>query len=170
MTTENVGDPITISTKAASAQVDTKAAVATVAEPRVAQLVEKAGEAVLRAEAAEYVANETGRAADPRVMEELAELKGQLKAYREQVNSMQTSKMHYAENSRSYEQFSDRDKSNAIFLSKAPICKIRKVLSNSIYHTVFVKLRHSPPFFIEFLSVYSFMFTLPGRSFIIVFF
>lgn len=119
MTTENVGDPITISTKAASAQVDTKAAVATVAEPRVAQLVEKAGEAVLRAEAAEYVANETGRAADPRVMEELAELKGQLKAYREQVNSMQTSKMHYAENSRSTEQFSDRDKSNAIFLSKA---------------------------------------------------
>lgn len=119
MTTENVGDPITISTKAASAQVDTKAAVATVAEPRVAQLVEKAGEAVLRAEAAEYVANETGRGADPRVMEELAELKGQLKAYREQVNSMQTSKMHYAENSRSYEQFSDRDKSNAIFLSKA---------------------------------------------------
>ena len=119
MTTENVGDPITISTKAASAQVDTKAAVATVAEPRVAQLVEKAGEAVLKAEAAEYVAAETGRAADPRVMEELAELKGQLKAYREQVSSMQTSKMHYAENSRSYEQFSDRDKSNAIFLSKA---------------------------------------------------
>lgn len=119
MTTENVGDPITISTKAAPAQVETKAAVATVAEPRVAQLVEKAGEAVLRAEAAEYVANETGRGADPRVMEELAELKGQLKAYREQVNSMQTSKMHYAENSRSYEQFSDRDKSNAIFLSKA---------------------------------------------------
>lgn len=119
MTTENVGDPITISTKAASAQVDTKAAVATVAEPRVAQLVEKAGEAVLRAEAAEYVADQTGRSADPRVMEELAELKGQLKAYREQVNSMQTSKMHYAENTRSYEQFSDRDKSNAIFLSKA---------------------------------------------------
>ena len=119
MTTENVGDPITISTKAASAQVDTKAAVATVAEPRVAQLVEKAGEAVLRAEAAEYVADQTGRSADPRVMEELAELKGQLKAYREQVNSMQTSKMHYAENTRSHEQFSDRDKSNAIFLSKA---------------------------------------------------
>lgn len=119
MTTENVGDPITISTKAASAQVETKAATASVAEPRVAQLVEKAGEAVLKAEAAEYVATQTGRAADPRVMEELAELKGQLKAYREQVNSMQTSKMHFAENSRSYEQFSDRDKSNAIFLSKA---------------------------------------------------
>lgn len=119
MTTENVGDPITISTKSASAQVETKAAAATVAEPRVAQLVEKAGEAVLKAEAAEYVARETGRAADPRVMEELAELKGQLKAYREQVTSMQTSKMQYSENSRSYEQFSDRDKSNAIFLSKA---------------------------------------------------
>jgi HK97 family phage prohead protease/HK97 family phage major capsid protein len=119
MTTENVGDPITISTKAASAQVDTKAATATVAEPRVAQLVEKAGQAVLAAEASEYLANQTGRSADPRVMEELAELKGQLKAYREQVTSMQTNKMQYAENARSYEQFSDRDKSNAIFLSKA---------------------------------------------------
>lgn len=119
MTTENVGDPITISTKAASAEVETKAATATVAEPRVAQLVAKAGEAVLAAEAAEYKANELGRSADPRVMEELAELKGQLKAYREQVNSMQTSKMQYAENARTYEQFSDRDKSNAIFLSKA---------------------------------------------------
>lgn len=119
MTTENVGDPITISTKATAAQVDTKAAVARVAEPRVTQLVEKAGEAVLRAEAAEHVANETGRATDPRVFEELAELKGQLKAYREQINSAQNSKMHYQENSRAAEQFSDRDKSNAVFLSKA---------------------------------------------------
>jgi HK97 family phage prohead protease/HK97 family phage major capsid protein len=119
MTTENVGDPITISTKAAPAAVETRAATATVAEPRVAQLVEKAGEAVLRAEAAEYHAAETGRTADPRIMEELAELKGQLKAYREQANALQTSKMHYAENNRSYEQFSDRDKSNAVFLSKA---------------------------------------------------
>ena len=127
MTTENVGDPITISTKAASAQVETKATTVSVSEPRVAQLVEKAGEAVLKAEAAEYVAKETGRSADPRVMEELAELKGQLKAYREQVTSMQTSKMQYGENSRSYEQFSDQDKTNAVFLSKA--------LSTNVFNT-----------------------------------
>jgi HK97 family phage prohead protease/HK97 family phage major capsid protein len=119
MSTENVGEPITISTKASAAQVETKAATATVAEPRVAELVEKAGEAVLKAEAAEYRAAETGRAADPRVMEELAELKGQLKAYREQVSAMQTSKMHYAEQSRTNEQFSDRDKTNAVFLARA---------------------------------------------------
>jgi HK97 family phage prohead protease/HK97 family phage major capsid protein len=119
MTTENVGDPITISTKATPAQVETKAVTATVAEPRVAQLVEKTGAAVINAEAAEYLAAETGRSVDPRVMEELAELKGQLKAYREQANALQTSKMHYAENTRSHEQFSDRDKSNAIFLAKA---------------------------------------------------
>lgn len=119
MSTENVGEPITISTKASAAQVETKAATATVAEPRVAELVEKAGEAVLKAEAAEYRAAETGRAADPRVMEELAELKGQLKAYREQVSAMQTNKMHYAEQSRTNEQFSDRDKTNAVFLARA---------------------------------------------------
>jgi HK97 family phage prohead protease/HK97 family phage major capsid protein len=119
MTTENVGDPITISTKAAPAEVETRAVTATVAEPRVAQLVEKAGAAVMKAEAAEYIAAETGRSVNPSVMEELAELKGQLKAYREQANALQTSKMHYAENTRSYEQFSDRDKSNAIFLAKA---------------------------------------------------
>lgn len=119
MSTENVGEPITISTKASAAEVETKTATATVAEPRVAQLVEKTGEAVLKAEAAEYRAMETGKSADPRVMEELAELKGQLKAYREQVNAMQTSKMHYAEQSRTNEQFSDRDKTNAVFLARA---------------------------------------------------
>jgi HK97 family phage prohead protease/HK97 family phage major capsid protein len=119
MTTENVGDPITISTKAASAEVETKAAVASVAEPRVAQLVEKAGNAVLAAEAADYRSAETGKAADPRVMEELAELKGQLRAYREQVSAYQTSKMHYSENSRTAEQFSDAQKSNAVFLARA---------------------------------------------------
>lgn len=127
MSTENVGEPITISTKASAAEVETKTATATVAEPRVAQLVEKTGEAVLKAEAAEYRAMETGKSADPRVMEELAELKGQLKAYREQVNSMQTSKMHYAEQSRTNEQFSDRDKTNAVFLARA--------LNKSLFNT-----------------------------------
>lgn len=119
MTTENVGEPIKIDTKASAAEVTTKAAPAQVSEPRVAQLVEKAGEAVLKAEAAEYRAQETGRAPDTRVMEELAELKGQLKAYREQVSSMQTSKMHYQEGSRSSAQFSENEKSNAVFLARA---------------------------------------------------
>lgn len=119
MTTENVGEPITVNNKAAASTVDTKAATATVAEPRVAQLVEKAGQAVLAAEAAEYKAAETGRAVDSRVMEELAELRGQVKAYREQVVSAQTSKMLYQENTRSASQFSEKDMSNAVFLAKA---------------------------------------------------
>ena len=119
MTTENVGEPIQIDTKASAAKETTKATSAQVSEPRVAQLVEKAGEAVLKAEAEEYRAQETGRAADYRVMEELAELKGQLTAYREQVNSMQTSKMHYQESNRSSAQFSDSEKSNAVFLARA---------------------------------------------------
>jgi HK97 family phage prohead protease/HK97 family phage major capsid protein len=119
MTTENVGEPIQIDTRASAAEVTTKATPAQVSEPRVAQLVEKAGEAVLKAEAEEYRAQETGRAPDTRVIEELAELKGQLKAYREQVNSMQTSKMHYQESNRSAAQFSEAEKSNAVFLARA---------------------------------------------------
>ena len=119
MTTENVGEPIQIDTKASAGEVTTKAAPAQVSEPRVAQLVEKTGQAVLKAEAEEYRASETGRAPDSRVMEELAELKGQLKAYREQINSVQTSKMHYQESNRSTAQFSDTEKSNAVFLARA---------------------------------------------------
>jgi len=119
MTTENVGEPIQIDTKASTAEVDTKAATAQVSEPRVAQLVEKTGEAVLKAEAEEYRAEQTGSTPDTRVMEELSELKGQLKAYREQVSSMQTSKMHYQESTRNAAQFSDSEKSNAVFLARA---------------------------------------------------
>jgi len=119
MTTENVGDPIQIDTKSSAAMETTRTASAQVSEPRVAQLVEKTGEAVLRAEAAEYRAQETGKTVDYRVIEELAELKGQLKAYRDQVGSMQTSKMHYEESTRSSAQFSDSEKSNAVFLARA---------------------------------------------------
>lgn len=121
MTTENVGEPILISSKANGAsEVKTPSApVATVSEPRVAELVEKAGAAVLASEAAEYRAAETGRAVDNSVREELAELKGQLKAYREQISAMQTSKMHYNENSRVAEQFTIKEKANAVLLAKA---------------------------------------------------
>lgn len=118
MTTENVGEPIQIDTKASTAEATTKAA-AQVSEPRVAQLVEKTGEAVLKAEAEEYRAEQTQTVPDTRVMEELAELKGQLKAYREQVSSMQTSKMHYQESTRNAAQFTDTEKSNAVFLARA---------------------------------------------------
>jgi HK97 family phage prohead protease/HK97 family phage major capsid protein len=121
MTTENVGDPIIISSKAngASEVKATPAQVATVAEPRVADLVEKAGQAVLANEAAEYRSAETGKAVDSSIREELAELKGQLKAYREQISALNTSKMQYNENSRVTEQFTQRDKANAVLLAKA---------------------------------------------------
>lgn len=122
MTTENVGDPITIKTNNTPAAVEapeTKAQASKVAEPRVAELVEKTGQAIIAAEDAKDAAAEKGISPDARVMEEVAELKGQLKAYREQVNSMTTSKMHYQEQSRTTEQFSDRDKANAVFLSRA---------------------------------------------------
>jgi HK97 family phage prohead protease/HK97 family phage major capsid protein len=119
MTTENVGEPLKIDTKASAAETTVKATETRVSEPRVAELVEKTGKAILKAEAAEHAAAETGRPVDSRVMEELAELKGQLKAYREQVNSMQTSKMHYQETNRNSAQFTDVEKANAVFLARA---------------------------------------------------
>ena len=120
MTTENVGDPITIKTNNTKAvEQETKSQAATVSEPRVAELVEKTGKAIIAAEDQKAAAEEKGVAPDSRIMEEVAELKGQLKAYREQVNSMTTSKMHYQEQGRTSEQFSDRDKANAVFLSRA---------------------------------------------------
>lgn len=121
MTTENVGDPITVKTNntPASADVETKSQASKVAEPRVAELVEKTGKAIVAAEDEKISAEEKGVAPDSRILEEVAELKGQLKAYREQVSSMTTSKMHYQEQSRTNEQFSDRDKANAVFLSRA---------------------------------------------------
>ena len=118
MTTENVGNITTIGNVAPAAQVETKATAATVSEPRVAALIEKAGEAVLKAEAAEYKAAELGQAPDYRVIEELAELKGQLKAYREQTSAFMTSKMNFQEATRA-QQFTQVDMANAVMLSKA---------------------------------------------------
>lgn len=119
MTTEVVGgDPLVIRTKSASEE-KSSAGAATVSEPRVAELIAKTGEAMLAAEKATYVAEETKKSVDPSVLEELAELRGQMKAYKEQISAYTQSKMAYHESTRSVEQFTDAEKSNAVILAAA---------------------------------------------------
>jgi HK97 family phage prohead protease/HK97 family phage major capsid protein len=118
MAEQDIGDTITVNTQATAPAVEEKKVSAHVSEPRVAELVEKTGAKIMEQSEAKIKAGnedyENGRLA-----EELAELRGQMKAYREQIDSLTTSKMHYQESTRRHSQFSQKDLSNAYFLSKA---------------------------------------------------
>ena len=110
---EQVVETIDLSSAKAT-QVEVKKDVASVSAPRVAELVEKTGEAILReADAQAKYGDYT-----PAATEELAELKSQLSKYRDEIKSLQNSKMLYAENSRSSSQFSEKEMANAVLLSK----------------------------------------------------
>ena len=84
-----------------------------VSEPRVAELVEKTGEAIMKESDAKEKSDYT-----PRESEELGELKAQIEKYREEVASLTRSKMVYQENKRSQSQFSEKDYANAYLLAK----------------------------------------------------
>lgn len=118
MAEQDIGDTITVDTQATAPAVEEKKVSTHVSEPRVAELVEKTGQKIMEQSEAKIKAGnedyENGRLA-----EELAELRGQMKAYREQIDSLTTSKMHYQESTRRHSQFSQKDLSNAYFLSKA---------------------------------------------------
>ena len=112
---EQVVETIDLSSaKATQVEVKKDVASATVSAPRVADLVEKTGEAILKeADAQAKYGDYT-----PAATEELAELKSQLSKYRDEIKSLQNSKMLYAENSRSTSQFSEKEMANAVLLSK----------------------------------------------------
>jgi HK97 family phage prohead protease/HK97 family phage major capsid protein len=112
---EQVVETIDLSSaKATQVEVKKDVASASVSAPRVADLVEKTGEAILKeADAQAKYGDYT-----PAATEELAELKSQLSKYRDEIKSLQNSKMLYAENSRSSAQFSEKDMANAVLLSK----------------------------------------------------
>jgi HK97 family phage prohead protease/HK97 family phage major capsid protein len=119
MATQDIGDPITVETKSAQVNVvEEKKVSAHVSEPRVAELVEKTGEKII-AQSDEKIKHNNEDYENSRVSEELAELRGQMKAYRDQIQSYTDSKMVYQENTRKHSQFSQKDLSNAYFLSKA---------------------------------------------------
>lgn len=112
---EQVVETIDLSSaKATQVEVKKDVASASVSAPRVADLVEKTGEAILKeADAQAKYGDYT-----PAATEELAELKSQLGKYRDEIKALQNSKMLYAENSRSTSQFSEKEMANAVLLSK----------------------------------------------------
>ena len=125
MATQDVGDPIVVKTEAeteAPAQettpvVEEKSAPAQVSEPRVAELVEKTGEALISEADAQ---DKKGKIDTPAETEQVAELKAQMKKYEEQISALSQSKMVYQETSHtSKEQFSEKDMANAYMLSTA---------------------------------------------------
>ena len=85
----------------------------TVSEPEVTKLIEKTGEAIM----AHTDAQDTKGAYAPKESEELKELGAQLAKYKDEIKSMQNSKMLYQESTKT-KQFSDKEMANAVFLSK----------------------------------------------------
>lgn len=112
MATQAVDEPVVIGSAAESKAEAT--ATVKVAEPRVAELVQKTGEAIVKeADNKEKYGEYT-----PRESEEVAELRAQIKKFREEVASYQNSKMVFQEQSRAA-QFTQREIANAYILSKA---------------------------------------------------
>lgn len=96
------------------AKAEVNKSVATVSAPRVADLVEKTGEALLK----EADAKDRVGAYTPTQSDEFKELQAQMEKYRDEIKALQNSKMLYAENSRSTSQFSEKEMANAVLLSK----------------------------------------------------
>lgn len=113
---EQVVETINLETAKGQVEVEAKKEVApaTVAEPRVADLVEKTGEALIKeADAQDKYGEYT-----PAETEMVAELKAQLSKYKDEIKSLQTSKMQFAENSRTTSQFNEKEMANAVLLAK----------------------------------------------------
>jgi len=101
-------------TSVKAAEVETNKTVATVSAPRVADLVEKTGEAIIKeADAKDKYGEYT-----PSATEQVSELKSQISKYKDEIKALQNSKMLYAENSRSTNQFTEKEMANAVLLSK----------------------------------------------------
>jgi HK97 family phage prohead protease/HK97 family phage major capsid protein len=113
---EQVVDTIDLEAAKKSVAIEEKKSVATatVAEPRVADLVEKTGEAIIK----EADAKDKYGEYSPVQTEEVSELKSQIAKYRDEIKALQNSKMLYAENSRSTSQFSEKEMANAVLLAK----------------------------------------------------
>ena len=130
MATQPVGDIVKIDTGASEKKSGETAAVvassapikeapsapaAEVSEPRVAELVQKTGEAILE----ETNAQIKTEVATPTQSDEVAELKAEVSKYREQISAYTQNKMVYQESKRSGHQFSAKEMTNAYLLSKA---------------------------------------------------
>ena len=114
---EQVVDTIDLENAKKDVQVETKkeATVSTVAEPNVARLVEKTGEAMLKEADAKDKYGEYNSVAET---SEVKELQSQISKYKDELKALQHSKMVFAENSRTQSQFSEKEMANAVLLSK----------------------------------------------------
>jgi HK97 family phage prohead protease/HK97 family phage major capsid protein len=110
---EQVVDTLDLTT--AKTEVETKGTVASVSEPRVADLVEKTGEAMLREADAKDKYGEYKSVAES---SEVKELQSQISKYKDEIKALQNSKMLYAENSRKSSQYTDKEMANAVLLAK----------------------------------------------------
>ena len=129
MATQNAGDPIVVKTEAEPSVEEEKieevkasdTSVAVAAEPRVADLIEKTGEAILsEADAKEQKLDRGEADYTPAETDKVAELTSQLKKYEDQIAAMNRNKMVYQETSHtSKEQFSEKDMANACMLAYA---------------------------------------------------
>lgn len=112
---DQVVDSIDLTEATKGADVQVTKSVATVAEPKVAELVEKTGEAILAEADAKDKYGETKAV---RENAELKELQAQVAKYRDEIKSLQNSKMVYAESSRSSSQFSEKEMADAYLVAK----------------------------------------------------
>lgn len=123
MADQLAGDPIVVNTKGGtvpsdSEVVETKSVTTVeVSEPRVTELIEKTGKAIL-AEADASTKDGISASELASLREQVAELTQVMKKNHEQVTAVQTSKMQYAE-SQKREPITRRDMANAVFLGTA---------------------------------------------------
>lgn len=110
-----MADQVVDSINLEAAASEVSKSVNTVAEPRVANLVEKTGEAILAQADAQ---DKYGEQKAVRETDEMNELKSQISKYKDEIAALQTSKMHYQENSRRSSQFSEKEMANAVLLAK----------------------------------------------------
>lgn len=124
MATQTAGDVLTIDTGATeNKQAEAKAAPVEVSEPRVAELIEKTGQAILAetdAQDKQTIVHETHSTAyTPRETEAVAELKAQMEKYREEIAALQNSKMVWQESQRNSDRWSAADQAKAVMLAHA---------------------------------------------------
>ena len=111
---EQVVETIDLTEATKSVQVETTKAVNTVSEPRVANLVEKTGEAIIK----NADGHDLRGGASQQEQAELKELQFEISKYKDEIKALQSSKMLYQENQSRAAQFSEKEMANAVLLSK----------------------------------------------------
>ena len=119
---DQVVDTIDLTKAVPAEEIKKEAPRATVSEPAVAELVQEAGNAIVKeADAADQqmlVKGDSNNAYTPHESEQVAELKAQMNKYQEEIAALQRSKMHFQEQSRNAAQYSEKDMANAVLVAK----------------------------------------------------